>query len=84
MFGRSNVYVELQRHLVRDEDVENRALVDLAAAFHVPMVATNGVRFADPVDRPLYDVLTCIRHKTDVAHAGKKAGAQCRALSEAA
>jgi error-prone DNA polymerase len=72
VFGRSNVYVELQRHLVRGEDVENRALIDLAAAFHVPMVATNGVRFADPLDRPLYDVLACIRHKTDVARAGKK------------
>jgi error-prone DNA polymerase len=72
LFGRSNVYLELQRHLARDEEADNRALVDLAAAYHVPVVATNGVRFADPVERPLYDVLTCIRHKTDLAHAGKK------------
>ena len=72
LFGRSNVYIELQRHLLRDEEAGNRALVDLAAAFHVPMVATNGVRFADPADRPLYDVLTCIHHKTDLARAGKK------------
>ncbi len=72
VFGRSNVYVELQRHLLRDEDVDNRALVDLAAAFHVPIIATNGVRFADPVERPLFDVLTCIHHKTNLASAGKK------------
>ena len=39
---------------------------DLAAAFRVPIVATNGVRFADaePSGR-CYDVLTCIHHKTD-------------------
>ena len=72
VFGRGNVYVELQRHLLRDEDADNRTLIDLAGAFHVPIVATNGVRFADPAERPLFDVLTCIRHKTDLAQAGRK------------
>src|SRR5438105_2619529 len=72
LFGRSNVYVELQRHLLKDQDADNRALTDLAAAFHVPVIATNGVRFAGPAERPLFDVLTCIHHKTDLAHAGKK------------
>ncbi|HEV3217247.1 MAG TPA: error-prone DNA polymerase [Vicinamibacterales bacterium] len=71
LFGRSNVYIELQRHLLRDEEVDNRTLADLAAAFHVPIVATNGVRFAGPAERPLFDVLTCIRHKTDLARAGR-------------
>ncbi len=42
------------------------------AAFHVPLVATNGVRFAEPRERPLFDVLTCIRHKTNLAQAGRK------------
>ena len=51
--------------------------------FHVPIVATNGVRFADPAERPLFDVLTCIRHKTESRLGRKKAGAQRRALSEA-
>ena len=72
LFGRGNVYVEIQRHLLRDEDADNRRLIDLAGAFHVPVVATNGVRFADPRERPLFDVLTCIHHKTDLAQAGRK------------
>ncbi|HUP40519.1 MAG TPA: error-prone DNA polymerase [Vicinamibacterales bacterium] len=72
VFGRNNVYVEIQRHLLRDEDADNRLLVDVAGTFHVPIVATNGVRFADPAERPLFDVLTCIRHKTTLAQAGKK------------
>ncbi len=72
LFGRSNVYLELQRHLVRDEESDNQALIALASAFHVPLVATNGVRFAAPEDRPLYDVLTCIRHKTTLEAAGRK------------
>jgi error-prone DNA polymerase len=71
IFGRERTYVELQRHLQRDEEADNQALITLASAFHVPVVATNGVRFATPDDRPLHDVLTCIRHKTTVARAGR-------------
>ena len=72
IFGRENVYIELQRHLRRDEESDNHALLSLASAFHVPVVATNGVRFAEPADRPLYDVLTCIRHQTTIARAGRR------------
>ncbi len=75
LFGRDNVYVEVQRHLQRDEEADNQALVSLASAFHVPVVATNGVRFAAPGDRPLFDVLTCVRHKTDLEHAGRRLAA---------
>ena len=35
-------------------------------------MATNGVRFAAAADRPLYDVLTCIRHKTTLDRAGRR------------
>ena len=72
IFGRGSVYVELQRHLRRDEESDNHALLSLASAFHVPVVATNGVRFAEPADRPLYDVLTCLRHKTTIAQGGRR------------
>jgi len=71
-FGAANVCIELQRHLLRDEEVDNHTLRDLASAFHLPIVATNGVRFAEAADRPLYDVLTCIRHKTTLEHAGRR------------
>ena len=72
VFGRENTRIELQRHLLREEEADNAALRDLASAFHVPVIATNGVRFAEPSARPLYDVLTCIRHKTTLAHAGRR------------
>ncbi len=72
LFGRDRVYVEIQRHLLRDQDADTRMLTDVADAFHVPIVATNGVRFADPRERPLFDVLTCIHHKTTLAEAGRK------------
>jgi len=72
IFGREGVYVELQRHFRRDEETDNQTLVELAGAFHVPVLATNGVRFASPASRPLFDVLTCIHHHTDLASAGRR------------
>ncbi|HXG89908.1 MAG TPA: error-prone DNA polymerase [Vicinamibacterales bacterium] len=71
MFGRRNVYVELQRHLRRDQEDDNDALVCLAEAFGVPIVATGGVRFAAPEDRALCDVLTTIREHTTLDLAGR-------------
>ena len=72
IFGRDRVYVELQRHLRRDEAHDHASLVALAAAFRVPTIATNGVRFATPAERPLFDVLTCIHHHTTLAEAGRR------------
>ena len=72
IFGARQTYLELQRHLLRGEESDNHTLRDLAAAFHLPIVASNGVRFAEPADRPLHDVLTCIRHKTTLAQAGRR------------
>ena len=72
VFGRGNVFVELQRHLRRDDERDTAALVTLADAFRVPTVVTNGVRFATPAERPLFDVLTCLHHHTTVAAAGRR------------
>jgi error-prone DNA polymerase len=72
LFGRDRTFVELQRHFRRDEEADNRTLIEMAEAFRVSIVATNGVRFATPRERPLFDVLTCIHHHTDLAHAGRR------------
>ena len=72
LFGRGNVCVELQRHLLRDEECENAALTELARGFRVPIIATNDVRCATPADRPLFDVLTCVRHHTTLDAAGRR------------
>jgi error-prone DNA polymerase len=72
MFGRTNVWVELQRHLLGDDQPAIDSLIDLAAAFRVPVMAANGVRFASPEARPLYDVFTCLRHKTTLEAAGRR------------
>jgi error-prone DNA polymerase len=72
IFGRANVHVALQRHLLRDQEADNAGLTELAAKFRLPIVATNGVRFAAPDDRRLFDVLTCLHHKTTLDQAGRR------------
>jgi error-prone DNA polymerase len=65
------LYLELQRHRRRHEERRNQALVDLAAPLRLPLLATNGVRYARAGSKELLDVLTCIRHGTDLDHAGR-------------
>jgi len=74
-FGRANTYVELQRHLHRDQEDDNDALVCLAEAFRVPLLATGGVCFATPEERPLFDVLTAIREHVPLHRAGRRLAA---------
>ncbi|MBP7676622.1 MAG: PHP domain-containing protein, partial [Thermoanaerobaculia bacterium] len=65
------LHVELQRHRVRDEEARNAVLLELARAQKLPLVATNGTRYARRRDKDLFDVLTCIRNHTTVDSAGR-------------
>ena len=71
LFGRQNLYLELQRHFDRDQEDLNQSLVDLARQYNLPLLASNGVRYAKPEARPLLDVLTCIKNKTTIEAAGR-------------
>jgi error-prone DNA polymerase len=70
-FGRENVFVELQRHFIRGEERINRELIHLARANRLPLLATNGVKYAKPYGREVLDVFTCIREHTHLDAAGK-------------
>ncbi|MCU1286594.1 MAG: polymerase alpha subunit [Acidobacteriales bacterium] len=71
IFGQKNVYVELQRHFDRTEEARNQAAIQLAREFNLPVLATNGVRYATPPEREMLDALTCIRHHTQLEAAGR-------------
>ncbi len=67
-------HLELQRHSIREEEHRNQRLIALARRLKLPLVATNGVRYARPQDKPLHDVLTCIREGQHVDKAGRLLG----------
>jgi error-prone DNA polymerase len=55
-------YIELQHHLLPDDDWLVAAGVDLAREVGAALVVTNDVHYATPHGRELQDVLVCIRH----------------------
>src|SRR5215469_3057244 len=71
IFGAGNVYVEFQRHFHRDEESRNRAAIDLARSFQLPLLATNGVNYAIPKARELCDAFTAIRNHRRLSTAGR-------------
>ena len=71
MFGKGNVYAELQRHFDREEEARNQVVVETARRFQLPLLATNGVCHAVPARREVSDVFTCIRNHVRLETAGK-------------
>jgi len=71
IFGPRNVYVELQRHCEREEEWRNQAAIRIAGSLKLPLLATNGVRYATAYDREILDIFNAIRHHTDLDHAGR-------------
>jgi DNA polymerase III alpha subunit len=71
VFGRRNVYAELQRHLNREEEARNQAVLEIARKFKLPLLATNGVCHATRAQREVTDVFTCIRNHVRLETAGR-------------
>lgn len=65
------LYVELQRHHLRNEEYLNQQLLGLAHKFRLPYFASNGAYYADHHDRELLDVFTCIKNHCTIYEAGK-------------
>lgn len=71
VFGRRNVYVELQRHREREQEWRNQAAIRIARSLKLPVLATNGVRYATAYDREVLDLFTAVRHHTELDRAGR-------------
>jgi error-prone DNA polymerase len=71
IFGCENVYVEVQRHFGRAEEARNQAAIRIANALKLPVLATNGVRYATAYDREIQDLFTAIRNGVELMRAGR-------------
>lgn len=70
LFGPQSIYIELQRHYCRAEEMRNQAALEIARKLRLPILATNGVCHAQRDARELLDVFTCIRQHRTLATAG--------------
>jgi DNA polymerase-3 subunit alpha len=57
---KGRLYIELQRHGLRDEDAVEEPLLDLAYKHNIPLVATNDCYFASREMHEAHDALLCI------------------------
>ena len=71
IFGPDRLQVEIQRHRVRGEEPAIAMLAALAAHEGLPLLATGGARYAEPAQRIVADVFTCLRHRTTLDAAGR-------------
>ena len=71
LFGRFNVFAELQRDLSRESEAQNEWLRAEAGHRKLALLASNAPLMAERAERPLLDTLTCIRHGTTIAEAGR-------------
>ncbi len=71
IFGRKNIYIELQRHHLREQEWRNQAALRIATSLHLPVLATNGVRYATAYDREILDLFTAVRHHVELDRAGR-------------
>lgn len=71
IFGCESVYVELQRHQEREEEWRNQAAIRIARSLNLPVIATNGVRYATAYDREIQDLFTAIRNHVELDQAGR-------------
>jgi len=67
--GRERLLLTVSDRLLRRDRRGQETQRARAARFGLPLVVTGGVRFARREDKPLHDVLTCVRHKTTLARA---------------
>lgn len=59
IFG-DRFYIELQRHGLREEELHETALIDIAYKHNIPLVATNDAYFSTPEMYEAHDALLCI------------------------
>jgi len=72
LFGPDRLYLAIHDRLLK-RDLRGQALQrERSARFGVPLLVTGGVRFARRTDKPVHDVLTCVRHKCNLEQAGTR------------
>lgn len=64
LFGRHNFFIELQNHLLLEDELRNGRLTALADYLNLDCVVTNNVHYHIPDRHRLQDVLVCIDHLT--------------------
>lgn len=61
IFGRDNLYIELQDHGLPEQKPVNEALIAMASKLGLPLVASNDIHYLRQKDAESHDTLLCIQ-----------------------
>ena len=61
------MYVEVQRHQEREQEWRNQAALRIARSLKLPVLATNGVRYATTYEREVLDLILLARSNREIA-----------------
>ena len=66
IFGRDNLFVELQDHGIPEQRQTNPQLVEIARRLGAPLLATNDSHYTRPEDAQAHDALLCVQTKATI------------------
>ncbi len=66
IFGKGNFFLELQYHRLKEQEVINRYLLEMARKSGVSLVATNDAHYLLKEDKSAHDALLCIQTNSTV------------------
>jgi DNA polymerase-3 subunit alpha len=71
IFGKDNLFVELQDHGIEEQHRTNPQLVDIAHRIGAPLLATNDSHYTRPEDAQAHDALLCVQTKATIDQPGR-------------
>ncbi len=66
IFGRDNLYLEVQENGLPEQRVVNKGLVELSRKYGIKLVATNDVHYLLPEHARAHEILLCIQTQTNI------------------
>jgi DNA polymerase-3 subunit alpha len=71
IFGRDNLFVELQDHGIAEQHRVTPQLVEIARRLGAPLLATNDSHYTKPQDAQAHDALLCVQTKATIDQPGR-------------
>lgn len=76
LFGKDNFFIELQDRNTSQDKTANQILIEAAQQFDVPLIGANPVKYMQPEDLILLDIVTCIKEKETMANTSPRNGTE--------
>ncbi len=71
IFGKDNLFVELQDHGIEEQHRVTPQLVEIARRLGAPLLATNDSHYTRPEDAQAHDALLCVQTKATIDQPGR-------------